>query len=207
MTLRDGHTADDIDGSDRTIAALTADPMNINDADLCLPLPMSLDDNLITPSGAFPQPASITPVTSGFHYNTRLFRLLGEITTLYKLITSTSNSSTNPFPILHLPPMLPTHPRPVRHFYDELERILSELPGPLQLFNPVGGEPTPNGSNREDAPSKDSAAFAICRANLLVTQALVRFAIRQYAKASGEPDAGEPGREWAEKDVLGLLEA
>jgi hypothetical protein len=108
--------------------------------------------------------------------------------------------------VLKLPQYAPPRPRPARQFLEELERILADLPPPLQLFNPMG-EPTPNGSLDGELNAKDAAAFGTCRANLLVTQALVRFAVRQYAKAIGEPDAGEPGREWAEKDVLGLLES
>ena len=143
---------------------------------------------------------------AGFHFNTRLFRLLGEVLTLNRIMTAPSSSPNNPFPILHLPPMHPPR-RPAQHFWEELERILSELPGPLQIFNPNAGEPTPNGSVEGEVSTKDLAAFGTCRANLLVTQALIRFAIRQYAKVCGEPDAGEPGREWAEKDVLHLLES
>lgn len=180
--------------------------MQIYDADICLPSPLSIDDNLLTPSGAFPQPAGTTPVMAGFHYNTRLFRLLGALLTSYKEVTAISADANDPYPILHLPHYAPPRPRPARQFLEELERILTELPGPLQLFNPLG-EPTPNGSMDGDQNPRDSAAFGTCRANLLVTQALVRFAVRQYAKAIGEPDAGDPGKDWAEKDVLGLLEA
>lgn len=36
---------------------------------------------------------------------------------------------------------------------------------------------------------------------------MVRFAIRQYAKAIGEEDGASGGRQWAEKDVLQLLES
>ena len=167
---------------------------------------MSLDDNLLTPSGAFPQPHGTTPVLAGFHFNTLLLRLLGQVLTAHRTIVSSSyNPATDPFPMLTLPPYIMSPARPSRHFLDGLDKILADLPPPLQLYN--AGVPTPNGTLHNEADQKDGAAFAICRANLLVTQALVRFAIRQYAKAIGEPDAGEPEKDWAEKDVLGLLEA
>ena len=52
----------------------------------------------------------------------------------------------------------------------------------------------------------DRAAFASCRANLLITQAMARFTIRKYAKAIGESDVEGDCKDWSEKDVLGMLE-
>jgi hypothetical protein len=91
--------------------------------------------------------------------------------------------------------------RPAGQFLDELERILADLPGPLQLMNPFDGTP-----KSEAQREKGETAFGICRANLLVSQAMVRFAIRQYARAVGEEDGVEE-KAWAERDVLGLLES
>ena len=182
--------------------------MHMDDADLCIPLPLSLDDNLLTPSGAFPQSPGIIPVLAGFHFNSRLLRLLGAVMTTHRAFAASwHDPNLDPFPVLALPPSPHTWVRPAHHFFDELERILAELPGPLQLVNPSGGEPTSNGRTSTQEDGKDGQAFATCRANLLITQALVRFAIRLYGKAVGEPDAGDPGRDWAEKDVLSLLES
>ncbi|GFZ46063.1 hypothetical protein JCM24511_04309 [Saitozyma sp. JCM 24511] len=190
--------------------------MYIQDCDLCLPLPMAIDDALLTTAGAFPQPAHTTPVLAGFHFGVRLFRLLGVILTSHRnLSASWLNPATDPFPMLNLSPM-PVQIRPSQQFFDELERIIADLPGPLQLANPTGNgsnhpsskstPPTIIPSGGETAAAKD-LGFAICRANLLVNQAMVRFAIRQYARAVGEEEGQDGGKEWAERDVLSLLES
>lgn len=214
------------DGSDRTITALGNTPLSISDIDLHIPLPLSIDDNLLTPSGSFPQPPTTTPVLAGFHFVSRLFKLLGAVLTAHR-----SLPQIDTFHILNLPPEQP-YIRPAGQYTDELERILSDLPGPLHLANPSvsSGIPTVSsgsGSGLSDANGlgfgitgtggpgsgsrdKDTAAFATCRANLLVSQAMVRFAIRQYARSLGQRDEGEEGnddRAWADRDVLSLLEA
>lgn len=219
---------------------------------MCLPLPLSIDDSLLTTAGAFPQPPHQVPVLAGFHFSSRLFRLLGAVLTAHRQVISTAlNPATDPFPMLALAPMQ-MQIRPSQQFFDELERILSDLPGPLQLVNPTGfsaaplggahvnggsavgagaggpggpgtGGPSGMNSGANTTPSgmssgtggsqhadpgpggKPEPAYATCRANLLVTQAMVRFAIRQYAKAIGEEEGNE-ARGWAEKDVLSLLE-
>lgn len=51
-----------------------------------------------------------------------------------------------------------------------------------------------------------ATAFEICKANLLVSQAMVRFAIQQYAVAIGEDWDDLHGQEWTEKNVLNMLE-
>lgn len=84
----------------------------------------------------------------------------------------------------------------------ELDRMIVDLPGPLQLVNPTSNTPTGPTLGTDGEP-KDSG-FATCRANLLISQAMVRFAIRQYARAAGEMEAGAV--DWAERDVLHLLE-
>lgn len=197
--------------------------MHIQDHDLCLPLPLSIDDSLLTTAGAFPQPPHQIPVLAGFHFTSRLFRLLGAVLTAHRQVVSSSlHPSGDPFPMLALPPM-PMQFRPSQHFFDELDRILTDLPGPLQLVNPTtasqsssggglgtGQNSTPSGmssgtGSQHDAGGKPEPAYGTCRANLLVTQAMVRFAIRQYGKAIGEEE-GVEGRDWAEKDVLSLLE-
>lgn len=208
-----------VDGSDRTITGLTSVPLHIQDCDLCLPLPLAIDDSLLTTAGAFPQPANTVPVLAGFHFNCRLYRLLGVILTAHRNMTASSLHPNDPYPMLNLPHM-PMNIRPSRDFMEELERIIGDLPGPLRLVNPTSG--TPGSSSNTDMPpprtGRDSAAvpteamsresgFATCRANIVVSQAMVRFAIRQYAKAIGEEDGASGGRQWAEKDVLQLLES
>jgi hypothetical protein len=152
---------------------------------------MAIDDNLLTSAGAFPQPPHTVPILAGFHHATRLFRLLGAVLTAHR----------QPPDGLHLP-HFQTHHRPASQFLDQLEHFLIDLPGPLQLINPMDGTPT---SQAQREKVNGETAFSICRANILVSQAMVRFAIRQYARAVGEEDGVEE-KAWAERDVLGLLE-
>lgn len=190
------NSADELDGSDRTITALTSNPLHIHECDLYIPLPMAIDDNLLTSAGAFPQPPHSIPILAGFHHATRLFRLLGAVLTAHRQL------SAPPPDGLHLP-QLPNHHRPASHFLDQLEHVLIDLPSPLQLVNSRAGSPT---SQAQRERVHVEGAFPICRANLLVSQAMVRFAIRQYARAVGEEDGVEE-KAWAERDVLGLLES
>ena len=193
------------DAADRTDAALAGHPLHIADYDLNLPLPAPLDDNLITTSGAFPQPPDVTPVLAGFHFSARLFRLLGAVITAKKTIAATwRDPEFDPYPTLGLPKEEQWIRSPSQ-FFAELERIISELPGPLQLGNEAVQDSALGDGENPDG-WKDQAAFATCRANLLITQAVVRFAIRQYAQVVGEPDAEGDCKDWAEKDVLSLLE-
>lgn len=179
--------------------------MHIQDYDICVPLPLSIDDSLLTTAGSFPQPPHTVPVLAGFHFNVRLFRLLGALLTAHRIVTSAASPLTpDPYSNLNLPP-LPVTIRPASIYLDELDRLLNDLPGPLQLVNPRLNN-TPSTANGSEG-GKGDPAFATCRANLLVTQAMVRFAIRQYAKAVGEEESLESGREWAERDVLSLLES
>lgn len=181
--------------------------MHIQDSDIHLPLPLAIDDALLTAAGAFPQPSHITPLLAGFHFNCQLFRLLGAVQTAQRELPSQS-TSTALESILQLPP-IPIHIRPSCDFMDALNRIIYNLPGALQLINPTT---TPSTANEGDAggislggADRDSG-FATCRANLLVSQAMVRFSIRQYARAAGEMETDPEARDWAERDVLHLLE-
>lgn len=156
---------------------------------------MAIDDNLLTSAGAFPQPPHSVPILAGFHHATRLFRLLGAVLTAHRQLLAPPPDG------LHLP-QFHLHHRPASHFLDQLEHVLIDLPGPLQLINPMDGTPT---SQAQREKVNGETAFSICRANILVSQAMVRFAIRQYARAVGEEDGVEE-KAWAERDVLGLLE-
>ncbi|RSH77295.1 uncharacterized protein EHS24_003605 [Apiotrichum porosum] len=68
-------------------------------------------------------------------------------------------------------------------FTESFNRILDDLPHELRWQ--VGTDYTPVGGDGKVG----SDAFAICRVNLLITQALIRSAIQQYAFANGEDDA------------------
>lgn len=171
-------------GSDRTIAALISCPMLLSDEDINVSDVLAVDDSLITSVGVFPQPPDRTPILAGFVHVTRIFRLLSEVLTLLRRKARMSSRSTvnnggagqsnagadDGFP----------DPRSLVH---SLQRLLDDLPPPLRLQSDAQQE----SSTRTKA---ETNAFDTCRANILVSQVLVRFAIYQYAmlKSQGRAD-------------------
>lgn len=96
--------------------------------------------------------------------------------------------------------------RPTSHFRNALQRILDNLPPPLQLASPLD---PPLGGKRNEPPRlrhHGIGVFETCKANLLVSQAMVRFAIRQYAVAVGEREDELNDKAWVKKYVLSMLE-
>ncbi|OWZ26826.1 hypothetical protein C347_06473 [Cryptococcus neoformans AD2-60a] len=189
-------------GSDRTITALTSAPFQIVDADVRVSWPSEVDDNLITASGAFPQPSGVYSVLCGFHHVSRIFHLLGAVITAHRsLLAKESSIQLDP----SLPSMWPAI-RPTSHFRNALQRILDNLPPPLQLASPLD---PPLGGKRNEPPRlrhHGIGVFETCKANLLVSQAMVRFAIRQYAVAVGEREDELNDKAWVKKYVLSMLE-
>ena len=180
------------DGSDRTIAALTDTPLRIQADDVQVALPSAIDDEYITPIGVYPQPTHSPSILSGLHFVSRFFCLLGQVITARRAADRSSP---------HIPgspdesksPQGPTvngvtHCRP-REFTEQLDSILTELPPALQAEKDsegrtyVTGPSTAEGSRLESFDQSKQAMFATCRANLLVTQALLRLAISRYAAA------------------------
>ncbi|WVQ69634.1 uncharacterized protein L199_007854 [Kwoniella botswanensis] len=191
-------------GSDRTISALTFAPLQINDADLSIPLPTTIDDNLITASGAFPQPPGACSVLSGFHHVSRIFHLLGSILTAHRSLSALDRSVQSDLSLL--PPLAAT-PRPASDFQTALQQILADLPYPLQLNSSMNSQPLGQMDNTSDRPPQHSSdIFETCRANLLVSQALVRYAIQRYAVAVGDREDEADDKIWVEKHVLSMLE-
>lgn len=175
-----GHANTNPDGSDRTITVLDESFMLISDGDVTAPYPTAVDDEYITRAGSFPQPAGKTSVLAGFHHISRLFHLLGLI--LATLRSRRSQSRPRPVPpglldLLNAPSLSSSV------FTESFNRILDDLPHELRWQ--VGADYTPVGGDGKVG----SDAFAICRVNLLITQALIRSAIQQYAFANGEDDA------------------
>lgn len=159
-----------LDGSDRTIAALISCPMLLSDDDIFVSDILEVDDSLITVAGAFPQAPGKTPKLSGFVHVTRIFRLLSKVIRLVQdrahgQVISKEKDRLAPAPL---------------DLVNSLEMLLDDLPLPLQLTVPVD----------QAQPTEDLQAFDVCKANILVTQVLVRFAIRQYAalRARTSPD-------------------
>ncbi|ORX37458.1 fungal-specific transcription factor domain-domain-containing protein [Kockovaella imperatae] len=196
-------------GSDRTDTALANGPFFIPDEELNISLPLAVDDQALqtSPTDEFqPQVSSSnqTSILAGFHYNSRLFRLLGSILSALKSINASwRDPSMDPYPCLNLPVIEQVY-RPSSHFHEALEQLLDDLPGPLRLANLAQRD-----SDLQLGPERETAeqtAYANCRANLLITQAMTRFAIRKYAKAIGDLDVEGDCSDWAERDVLSLLE-
>ncbi|BEJ09056.1 hypothetical protein CcaverHIS641_0511500 [Cutaneotrichosporon cavernicola] len=158
----------DSDGSDRTICVMDDTPLLIWDWDMSVPYPRALDDEYLTRAGAFAQPAK-TSALAGFHFVSRIFHLLGVV---LSALRSRRNNPPNSeiADLLSLPLYVPSSA-----YTAALDGILADLPPELEL--------------RADAPG-DQPAFAICRVNILISQATVRQAIQAYAEALGEDTAG-----------------
>ncbi|BEJ01290.1 hypothetical protein CcaverHIS631_0511470 [Cutaneotrichosporon cavernicola] len=155
-------------GSDRTICVMDDTPLLIWDWDMSVPYPRALDDEYLTRAGAFAQPAK-TSALAGFHFVSRIFHLLGVV---LSALRSRRNNPPNSeiADLLSLPLYVPSSA-----YTAALDGILADLPPELEL--------------RADAPG-DQPAFAICRVNILISQATVRQAIQAYAEALGEDTAG-----------------
>ena len=149
------------DGSDRTIAALIACPMLLSDEDIFVSDILEVDDSLITAAGSFQQPPGKTPMLSGFVHVTRIFRLLSQV---LRLVRARAHGQ----PITDDRPDASPDPR---ELIKSLQSLLDDLPPPLRLQS--------EGLDPRDSAERN--AFDTCRANILVTQVLVRFAIYQYA--------------------------
>lgn len=149
--------------------------MLIWDWDMQVPYASAVDDEYITKIGAFSQPVGRTSILAGFHYVSRIFHLLGVV-----LSAQRSQRARHPndaiADLLSLPLYVPS-----AQYTHALDDILADLPPELQLRVEPGG-----GGGR----SEEHTAFAICRVNILITQAMTRQAIQQYAAALGEEDAG-----------------
>jgi hypothetical protein len=147
-------------------------PLLIWDWDMGVPYPIAVDDEFLTRAGAFPQPEH-TSTLAGFHHVSRIFHLLGVVLSASRARRNTA-ASPEIADLLSLPRYAPS-----AAYTAALDGILATLPPELEL--------------RADAPG-DEPAFAICRVNILITQAMVRQAIMAYAGALGEDTAGHAPR-------------
>ncbi|KAJ9123730.1 hypothetical protein QFC24_003504 [Naganishia onofrii] len=156
-------------GSDRTIAALISCPMLLSDDDIDVGDILECDDSLITAAGAFPQPAGKTPILSGFIHVTRIFRLLSRVLR-YVRAKAKSNAREDGDDGMTTDRGNERFPDP-RVLIESLQALLDDLPVPLRLQS----------HNTEHRSKAEAQAFDTCKANILVSQVLVRFAIYQYA--------------------------
>ncbi len=144
--------------------------MLLSDEDIFVSDPLEVDDSLITAAGSFQQPRGRTPIISGFVHVTRIFRLLSHVLRLVRQRSRAAQSidgDVDSFP----------DPRTLIH---SLQALLDDFPPPLRLQSEV----------HEQRSQQENNAFETCKANLLVNQVLVRFAIYQYAmlKSVGRPE-------------------
>lgn len=190
------------------MSAYSSLPPLIQTIDIAVPLPAIVDDNHISASGSMPANES-APLLSGFHFNARLFRIIGDIHTAKRDLKGIPTiQSRLPVGIgaFHLPPP--------QHFLNQLDHFIWDLPPRLR---PVSVMPTQDSLDlsAQDVPSpqveegnrEDDHGFATCRTNLLVTLALTRYMVRQYALLLGkdELNSREANAHWAEDHIISLL--
>ena len=170
--------------------------MRIHADEVLVALPPAIDDEYITPAGVYPQPATLPSVLAGFYFVSRFFCLLGQVITARRAADRALPSSSELSPTTASPRSI-TSPHgstvngaslpSARIFTDELDSILSELPQVLQAGEDSDGRIYLAASTSTDGPGSSDrskeAMFATCRANLLVTQALLRLTITRYAAA------------------------
>jgi hypothetical protein len=143
--------------------------MLLSDEDIFVSDPLEVDDSLITAAGSFQQPIGRTPIISGFVHVSRIFRLLSHVLRLVRqrARAQSIDGDTDAFP-------------DPRSLIRSLQALLDDLPPPLRLQSDI----------HEKRSQHENNAFETCKANLLVNQVLVRFAIYQYAmlRSVGRPE-------------------
>lgn len=192
------------------MAAYSSLPPLIQTIDIEIPLPAIVDDNFIATAGSVPPIAtSPTPLLAGFHFNARLFRIMGDIHTAKRDLKGISMIQ-NRLPVgigaFHLPPP--------QHFLNQLDQFVWDLPPRLRALAVMPSEDTlPQDvepllpPDSEEGSRADDHGFATCRTNLLVTLALTRYMVRQYALLLGKEEfsSKETNTHWAEDHIISLL--
>jgi hypothetical protein len=139
--------------------------MLLSDDDIDVGDILECDDSLITAAGAFPQPANKTPILSGFIHVTRIFRLLSRVLRYVRAKAKAEGRDG-----IQSERGYERFPDP-RSLIESLQALLDGLPAPLRLQS----------QSTEHRSKAEAQAFDTCKANILVSQVLVRFAIYQYA--------------------------
>ncbi|ORY28818.1 hypothetical protein BCR39DRAFT_534017 [Naematelia encephala] len=145
--------------SDKT-RAIPGSPMLINDFQGVCSLPEPTDDDFITSQGMFPQPPSRPSVIAGFVCLSRVFRILSESFFHHRCILSNYPSVSTEWTV---------------DAEDRLHKILREMPLAIQDPGVVSVEGTRN-------------AFAMQRANILITAAICKFALYDLRAALNVDD-------------------
>ena len=133
----------------RRTRAIFGNPMLINDFQGVCSYPEATDDEFITSQGMFPQPASKTSLLAGFVAVSKLFRILSECFFHDRCIRSQLQTISLDW---------------TSDADDRVHDVLRDLPAAIQDPNTV-----PLEENRQ--------GFATQRANILITVAIVKFAL------------------------------
>ncbi|KAL7420962.1 hypothetical protein Q5752_003846 [Cryptotrichosporon argae] len=150
--------------SDKT-RAVAGNPMLINDFQGVCSYPEAIDDDFITSQGMFPQPASRPSLLAGFVSVSKLFRVLSECFFHHRCILSELRTIGTDWTLLA---------------EERVHAVLREMPSAIQ--DPASAKP----GLRE--------VFAMQRANILITVAIVKFALYDLRSAL-DVDEDQLGRE------------
>jgi hypothetical protein len=142
--------------------------IHLNDFEGLAPLPSSVDDEYITSQGSFPQPLQKPSYMTGYVACVQLFPVMADCIVRHRQLKQRLKRAR---PLSDAEVML--EKAWVREARVEVDRLMSDLPSALQLGD---GSPRPTGDPVEDA------VFGMQRANLLITEASVKFSL-----VSGSP--------------------
>ncbi|RSH88652.1 hypothetical protein EHS25_002879 [Saitozyma podzolica] len=140
--------------------------IHLNDFEGLAPLPSSVDDEYITSQGSFPQPLQKPSYMTGYVACVQLFPVMADCIVRHRQLKQRLKRAR---PLSDAEVML--EKAWVREARVEVDRLMSDLPSALQLGD---GSPRPTGDPVEDA------VFGMQRANLLITEASVKFSLFDY---------------------------
>jgi hypothetical protein len=166
VVIRNHPRADALDVSDRTTVVLVPRPALINDTDISVEEPQEVDDALITPRGCLIDPSvRPVPIISGFVQLIRAFRLLSRVVALRLRLKGCNDGE---FP----------------ECTAEIQAIQEGLNAGMETI-PSGLDPM---SDYSPALTSYDKSLETCRANILVTQSLVRIELHRVALIAGFDD-------------------
>lgn len=142
--------------------------IHLNEFEGLAPLPSSVDDEYITSQGSFPQPLQKPSYMTGYVACVQLFPVMADCIVRHRRLKQRLKRAR---PLSDAEVML--EKAWVQEARIEVDRLMSDLPPALQLGD---GSPRPTGDPVEDA------VFGMQRANLLITEASVKFSL-----VSGSP--------------------
>ena len=163
-----------------------------------------VDDDLITPAGIMPNTSPSTPLLAGFHLNARIFRLIGNIHTARSDLRRTTTGEPADLWTASVRQFFLPGPK---DFLAELDEFVADLPRRLRPVSGGGAAEPDLDAQKSDAALEFENGFATCRTNLLITTAMARYLVRQYARELGQNtiDTQMSDSQWIEEHILGLL--